>query len=56
MATINLKMAIDYNDESKTIDNYEIMEEYTIGEVSVIVATFKQCLKDWGYEVKIKED
>lgn len=55
MATINLKMTIDYNNESETIDNYEFADEYTVGEAAVIVATFKQCLKDWGYEVKLKE-
>lgn len=53
MATINLKMKIDYDSESKTIHQYDIADEYTLGEIAVIVATFKQCLKDWGYDVKL---
>lgn len=53
MDTINLKMTIDYDAESKTIHKYDITDEYTLGEISIIMATFKQCLKEWGYDVKL---
>lgn len=51
---IELRLTIDYDAESKTIHKYEIADEYTLGEIAVIEATFKQCLKDWGYDVKLK--
>lgn len=52
MARIDLKMTIDYDRETNTIDNYDFDGEYSLEEVAVIIATFKHCLKEWGYEVK----
>ena len=56
MARINLKMTIDYDRVDKTIDKYDIDGKYSAGEIAVIIATFKHCLKDWGYEVKRVEE
>lgn len=53
---IELRLTIDYDSDTKTIHKYEIADEYTLGEIAVIVATFKQCLKDWGYDVKLMEE
>lgn len=53
---IELKLTIDYDEDTKTIHKYDIADEYTLGEIAVIVATFKQCLKEWGYDVKRKEE
>ena len=56
MKTIDMRMFIKYDDEQEKILDYDFMNEYTLAEVAVIVATFKKCLKDWGYDVKRKEE
>lgn len=53
---INLNMTITYDEEKETINGYEFCGEYTVGEVAVIIATFKHCLRDWGYRVQLDEE
>lgn len=45
-------MVIHYDYENKRINDYDLCDNYTIGEVSVIIATFRECLKAFGYDVK----
>ena len=51
MKTIKVDLFIEYDEEKEQILDYDFMGDYTLGEVAVIVATFKRCLVDWGYEV-----
>lgn len=56
MKTIKVDLFIEYDDDKEIINNYEIRGDYTLAEIAVIVGTFKHCLKDWGYEVKLIEE
>lgn len=56
MKKINVDLFIEYDEEKETIEYYNIGGEHTLGEIAVIVAAFKRCLEDWGYEVKRKEE
>lgn len=56
MKTIDMRMLIKYDEEKEQILDYDFMNEYTLAEVAVIVATFKKCLNDWGYDVIRKEE
>lgn len=57
MKTINLEMFIKYDEDAEKIIDYDFADkEYTLGDVAVIVATFRRCLEDWGYEVKRIEE
>lgn len=56
MKTIDMRMFIKYDEDKEQILDYDFMGDYTLGEVAVIVATFKKCLNDWGYDVKRIEE
>lgn len=49
--TIKVDLFIEYDEDKETIEYYNIGGEHTLGEIAVIVATFKKCLNDWGYDV-----
>lgn len=48
---IKVDLFIEYDEDKETIEYYNIGGEHTLGEIAVIVATFKKCLNDWGYDV-----
>ena len=54
--TIKVDLFIEYDEEKKIINNYEIRSYYTLAEIAVIVTTFKNCLEDWGYSVERKKE
>lgn len=50
-----VKLSICYDPITRCIKWHNFNGKYTIEEMSVIVATFRRCLEEWGYQVKRAE-
>lgn len=57
MAKLRVTLNIDYDGQQYVINDYNFGSKgHTLGEISVIIATFKYIMEEWGYNVKRAEE